>query len=238
MDVKREPAPIMKIARTSVTEQVYQVLVDKITSGEWKAGEKIPSEIELSEKLGVSRVSLKMALQKLSLLGLVETRVGEGSFVCKFDMSNYFSEIFRCNIMSMAPKEFNEFRCLLEFNMMYDVIMNDTLTEEEISKLEGHLSNMEAALKSKEVERYHQCHFQFHETICELCRNELFTQLYMAVNTIFFEIYKRNSERTWDTLGENESISFHRRTLDALKNRDLVSCLQLQSSIINSKTLI
>lgn len=238
MDNNRDAAPIAKISRTSVTEQVYQILVNQITSGAWKAGEKIPSEIELAEKLGVSRVSLKMALQKLSILGLVETRVGEGSFVCEFDMSAYLSEIFRCNILSMEPKHYNEFRGLLEFDMMYDVIMQNAISEETLAILESCIENMKNALNNREIDLYHQNHFQFHATICELCKNQLFSQLYNAINSIFFEIYKRNSEKTWNTLGEEESISFHQRILRALREKDTVECLNLQSAMMRSKTLI
>ena len=57
---------LKKVQRTSVSDQAYDILVKKITNGEWKAGEKIPSEIELAKQLGISRVSLKIALQKLN----------------------------------------------------------------------------------------------------------------------------------------------------------------------------
>lgn len=46
-----------------------------------EAGGKIPSENELAQQFGVSRVTVRNALQKLSALELLETRFGEGSFV-------------------------------------------------------------------------------------------------------------------------------------------------------------
>lgn len=46
-----------------------------------KAGDKIPSERELSERLHVGRSSVREALRALELLGLIETRVGEGTFL-------------------------------------------------------------------------------------------------------------------------------------------------------------
>ena len=44
---------LKKVQRTSVSDQAYDILVKKITNGEWKAGEKIPSEIELAKQLGI-----------------------------------------------------------------------------------------------------------------------------------------------------------------------------------------
>ena len=84
---------VAKVQRVSVTDQVFDILVKKILDGEWKVGEKIPSEIDLAQQLGVSRVSLKIALQKLNTLGVTETRVGEGTFVCEFNMKKYFSDL-------------------------------------------------------------------------------------------------------------------------------------------------
>ena len=109
---------VPKLSKISITDQIYQVLIQKITSGEWKTGEKIPSEIDLAEQLGVSRPSLKMALQKLNTLGVTETRVGEGTFVCSFNMKNYFEELMSSKLLVMNERQLNEFRILLEGNVM------------------------------------------------------------------------------------------------------------------------
>ncbi|WP_053368955.1 GntR family transcriptional regulator [Bacillus sp. FJAT-27245] len=49
-----------------------------------KTGDKIPSERELSERLNVGRSSVREALRALELLGLIETRRGEGTFIRDF----------------------------------------------------------------------------------------------------------------------------------------------------------
>ena len=58
-----------------------------------------------------------------------------------------------------------------------------------------------------------------------------------AVQDAFFEVYKHNSEKTWKIHGVEESINFHRRVLDALKNRDVAACLNLQNELITDKSL-
>ncbi|MGJ7912812.1 FadR/GntR family transcriptional regulator [Neobacillus sp. LXY-1] len=55
-----------------------------ITADGLKAGDKIPSERELSERLNVGRSSVREALRALELLGLIETRRGEGTFIRDF----------------------------------------------------------------------------------------------------------------------------------------------------------
>ena len=75
------------VKRESISEQVYEQIKQMIIDREWELGEKLPSETELGNILGVSRVTVRQALQKLAVLGLVETRLGEGTFVCEANMA-------------------------------------------------------------------------------------------------------------------------------------------------------
>ena len=75
------------IRKRNISNEVYGRFMNAIASGEWAPGSKIPSENELASTLGVSRVSVRSALHKLTSLGLVESRQGEGlSFTISGDM--------------------------------------------------------------------------------------------------------------------------------------------------------
>lgn len=69
------------ISHTNITEQIIQYFKDNITSGAWKVGEKIPSENQLTEILGVSRASIRTAIQHLVGLGVMESRHGKGTYL-------------------------------------------------------------------------------------------------------------------------------------------------------------
>ncbi|WBO61145.1 histidine utilization repressor [Acidocella sp. MX-AZ03] len=62
-------------------EQVKAYLREGIASGIWKVGEKIPSEFELMERLGASRMTVHRALRELSAEGVLLRLQGAGSFV-------------------------------------------------------------------------------------------------------------------------------------------------------------
>ncbi len=62
-------------------EQVKSYLRDGIAAGTWKAGEKIPSEFELMDRLGASRMTVHRALRELSAEGVLLRVQGAGSFV-------------------------------------------------------------------------------------------------------------------------------------------------------------
>ena len=58
-------------------------MVSHLIRGDWRSGERIPAERELCQKLGVGRASLREALKALEIMGMIETRLGDGTYVCK-----------------------------------------------------------------------------------------------------------------------------------------------------------
>ena len=69
------------LSKTLVPQSVAREIQTMIRSGVLKAGEKIPSQREFSQTLGVSRASLREALLTLETLGLLKTEMGRGTFV-------------------------------------------------------------------------------------------------------------------------------------------------------------
>ena len=65
----------------SLSQQLVDVLTDRIKQGELKPGERFPTEVELIEQYGVSRTVVREAIASLKADGLVETRHGIGTFV-------------------------------------------------------------------------------------------------------------------------------------------------------------
>jgi GntR family transcriptional regulator of arabinose operon len=61
--------------------QVYEALVQQITGGRMRAGERLPSEADLVRRFGASRITIGRALRDLQTAGLVERRAGSGTFV-------------------------------------------------------------------------------------------------------------------------------------------------------------
>lgn len=61
--------------------QIASALEADIMSGRLKVGEQIPSERSMAEQMGISRMTARKALQQLATRGMLETRVGQGTFV-------------------------------------------------------------------------------------------------------------------------------------------------------------
>ncbi|MGB1109252.1 MAG: FadR/GntR family transcriptional regulator [Gammaproteobacteria bacterium] len=67
--------------RVRLSDRIAEQLEQMIAEGALKPGERLPAERPLSERLGVSRPSLREAIQKLVSKGLIHTRQGGGSYV-------------------------------------------------------------------------------------------------------------------------------------------------------------
>ena len=69
------------VKTSKISDEVYKQIVFLISNGQLKPGDKIPSERELSSELGISRQSIREALNRAEVMGLIDVRQGEGSFI-------------------------------------------------------------------------------------------------------------------------------------------------------------
>lgn len=70
----------------SVTSRVVAYIREQILSGAWPLGSKLPSENQLCQELGCSRISIRSALQQFIAIGAVESVHGKGSFLRSTDL--------------------------------------------------------------------------------------------------------------------------------------------------------
>ena len=73
--------PIEAVSSKRLYRQIADQLAELIRSGEFKPGDRLPSERDLSQQLNVSRASVREALIALEIDGLIDVRVGLGVFV-------------------------------------------------------------------------------------------------------------------------------------------------------------
>ncbi|MCF6138207.1 FadR/GntR family transcriptional regulator [Pseudalkalibacillus berkeleyi] len=107
-------------------------------------GDKLPSERELSDRLNVGRSSVREALRAMELLGLIETRRGEGTFI-KEARNHRLVEVLASFILNdgLVKQELTETREIIERNAV--VLASQRRTEEELKDLEAYLADIPTA---------------------------------------------------------------------------------------------
>lgn len=127
---------IQKIQRTKLHEVVVKQVVELISIGMYKNGDKLPSEKQLCELYGVSRVTMREALKQLSELGFIETRQGLGSIVCVDADDLRISAQITSSIHEMK----NTFDCTMQARLLLEPMLAYTIastaSDEDLKTLE------------------------------------------------------------------------------------------------------
>lgn len=103
-----------KIKKISAADQVYEELRQMIIDETWTPGEKIPTETQLADEFEVNRLTVRVALQRLQALGLLDIRVGNGTFVREFDMCQNIADLSEFYSTKTQFQVVREYRLLIE----------------------------------------------------------------------------------------------------------------------------
>lgn len=167
--------------------KVFIEIVDKIRKMidrlDLEPGDKIPSERELSERLHVGRSSVREALRALELLGLIETRRGEGTFL-KDGRGNQLVQLLSTFILQ-------------DEKARRDVIETKHFIEMDCLRLVLQRNNEEKLLQFKKWA--HTVSFsdrEFFHRICQLADNYLFFRIWMILTDYYRAIHlEENGDR-------------------------------------------
>lgn len=203
----------MKIKNVSVTNQVIEYLKESIESGDWVVGEKIPSENQMVEELGVSRSSIRTALQHLVGLGVLKSYQGKGTFLINSQVENWDES--ESKITSKDCKDIFkvlEFRRILEPDACRLAVKH--CTEETIAMLKAYLDQMK--MFEGDRTKFVRADLKFHEAICKMSGNPL---LEKSLHKVFLET-RKNHEQMNELFGYESGIHYHTVILDAFLEGD------------------
>lgn len=180
-----------KLKRISLSSQVAEYMKDKIISHEWKPGEKIPSENDLAKQFGISRLSARTALQRLAALGLVEIRVGDGTYIPEFPLNTFIEEGSELLLTIQMKDEISEFRDF--FERSYMILACQRCTKKDIEKARLILDKMKQAANKGSFDEYIQYDIPFHRSLCEFSKNQYFILVFRLMEKAITEHLKDNT---------------------------------------------
>lgn len=172
-----------KITHISAVDQVCAHLKEGILSGEWATGTKLPSEGDLSTLYGVNRLTVRMALQTLSTIGVVETRAGDGTYVKEFSIAHMFQNVSDFYYEKKSFEEIYALRELIEVECCRLAILNATKDEELELK-----ARLDQYLAAKEEYRK----YSTDETLNMLVDEDLFFHYQISLmshNSVYADVF-------------------------------------------------
>lgn len=201
------------IARVNVTEQVIQYFKENITSGNWAVGEKIPSENQLTETLGVSRSSVRAAIQHYVGLGVLESQHGRGTF-----LRDNSVEANHINTYLITAEDCQDIIKVLEFRRIVESeacrLATQYQTPELLEQLQLQLDKMVASTQDSEA--FITADMNYHKTICGAAQNPILEKSVVRV----FEEMERQQRQVHSIFGVRDGIYYHTLILNAMRQKD------------------
>lgn len=183
-----------------VRDSLVRVILDQIFQGKLKAGDRLPSIEELGRRYGMSVVSVREAIQKLSLMGLVRVRQGEGTFLERSIPS--IPDILD------ARKYVEMATCLLAAR---------NATEEEQEQLQALVTRMDEDFRRGDYIAYTEKDLAFHLAIAGMSKNVLLSAFLVNIQDLLYYL----QERTHMLQGTIEkAYRFHRLIAEAIRQQD------------------
>jgi len=213
----------IKLDEGLLSIQAVHQIRELIRSGELKKGDRLPSERELNERLGVSRTVVREAIKMLRASGYVKVRIGVGTFVAESSVNILEDSLSNSNDPdSKKIADLHQVREVLEPAVAALAAQN--ATPEDIEKMEAAIQIMEQNIPNGY--RYIEGDKLFHIALADATKNCVFTLLLNSIVDLLQEA--RRLAISTPGAGERSSY-YHRRILEAVKNRDAEEALLVMS---------
>lgn len=200
--------PIERIRKTRVKDAVYQQMLQAVLREEWKPGEKIPSENQLAQLFNVSRIAIRESIQKLVSLGILESKQGGGTYVCKMDGSQILTPIVPFVALNdISLKHMLEFRKIIEGGSAG--LAAEQACANDITYLESNVAEMEANMG--DIERRTSLDIEFHIYIAHMTKNPIIIQMYELLKPAWLE----NMRYIVQKMGSSKALYYHRALIHA-----------------------
>ena len=180
------------IRQSRVSEDVARQLKQSILIGQFKTGDKLPSERKLAEEFEVSRAAIREALRTLGNSGFVSTRQGSAGGVFVTDLTfeqlaNTYLDLFLTNKVSMP--ELHQVRVFVEPEVARSAAKN--VSAQHARRLQAALDaeDLPLATLMDDIERKTAVHF----ILAEMCDNRLFEGLVKSMMRLTVQVVQAAS---------------------------------------------
>ena len=209
--------PFKPIKPKRISDQVFDQLRELIFRGEFKPGDQILPERDLAEALGVSRTSVRDAINKLVVMGLLEHRQGQGTFVRQPDTRDNHLLAAAMETQEASLEDLLEVRMGLECNAA--ALAAHRAIENDLHFLEKSIEEMREEVESGRLGT--EADVSFHMAIAYATKNPL--QVYIMKNfyDYLFIGIKENLAHLYEDPGNIKKIIHqHSQIYAAIKRHD------------------
>ncbi|MFZ2447419.1 MAG: FadR/GntR family transcriptional regulator [Syntrophobacteraceae bacterium] len=219
MDISPEKNGLMEvpsIRRTSAADEAFKTLHDMIVSGRLKQGDKLPSQDKLAEQFGVSRNTMREAINKLTMLGLLSARQGVGTIINISSPSGYLASLSDHLLLQPSTvREFMEARVIIEMATVRLAVMR--ADKAALAELESIVRKQKDAIRTGRVEAFIRYDVEFHFSLARASGNKVLQQFLGAVTDLMKRFIR---EVALLPRAMRNALAFHRDILKFIRAGD------------------
>jgi GntR family transcriptional repressor for pyruvate dehydrogenase complex len=203
---------IQPVHRVSLSDKIVEQIIDLISRDVLKPGDRLPSERDLCKRFGVGRTSLREALRSLTVMGILEGRVGEGTFVNQGN-GKHLEKTLQWGILldEKRVQDLIETRLMLESESAR--LAATRATDQDLQLIGETVDGMAHTLSRPEAYLAHD--LEFHLLIAQASKNSILCSLLGTTRGYLQEWIKR-------TLGQESNATAQMRAELSVRQHEMV----------------
>lgn len=213
----------IKKVKNNAVQQIIDTFTQQLVSGALRPGDQIPTEVELSQRFGVSRNTVREAVKILVAMGVLEIRRPVGTYVCSSFNDAMINPILYGIILSRGENydELMDLREIMETGTMLTVIRN--ASDDQIASLEEPLHALKDAClcKTPSIEEVFQKDNAFHEIVMSLSHNRVVSKIAETVRAMTHDMRLESVQLMLESGRGREFYAAHEKIYRVLVNRDV-----------------
>lgn len=181
-----EPTGLQRLDRSrreTISTEIARQLLAYLLAGDIRPGQKIPSERKLSEVLGVGRSVVREALKSLTLLGLVEVRQGDGTYLRSTE-SSLLPDSIEWGLLLSQKRTLDLIEARRYLEEVLVGLAAERRDESDLVALRDLLDVMREAAAVHDPDRFTAADVAFHLRISQSAGNETLGQVLQGVGTL------------------------------------------------------
>lgn len=171
----------MRAERRTLSQAVTEAVLERIRAGEFRPGDRLPTEKGLMDQYDVGRNAAREAMQALVAMGLIEVRPGRGATLLAVEASGMDADTITALLSDQAIENLNEFRRLLEVETAARAA--ERADDQDVAEIRAALKRWQREV-TRTGENYSALDDEFHATIARASHNPLFLTMLNAVSDL------------------------------------------------------
>jgi len=206
------------IKQKRIYEEILEQIQQLVSEGTLKSGNRLISEREMAERLQVSRASVREAFSALDMLGILESRPGEGTFIRSVPRESALKPLALVVMLYNERKlDIMEVRMILEAESA--ALAAQRATEEDLAKISGCLNRLEQDFFNDRLGETSDA--GFHLAIAEATENMVLAWFMNTVSDLLKATMRYSRQRLFENPGNKETLLLqHKKIFAAILRRD------------------